>query len=83
MTLRQPHQAAVLLSEEIVFLRSCLSACSDLLGWIGRNGGDPGRALLAAACRSAAAGNTPGHLEYDLSLCIDYLDVAPAAWRNQ
>jgi hypothetical protein len=82
MSLRQPHEAALLFSEEVAFLRASLSACSSVLDWIGRNGGDQGRALLAEACRSVAGRNTPGHLEYDLNLAIDYLDFAPAARRK-
>ena len=78
MTLRASHQEAFLTSEEAAFVRQSLTACSRLLTWITDNGGEQGQALLAAAARAAAGGNTPGHLAYDVSLAIDYLDFAPA-----
>jgi hypothetical protein len=80
MSLRQPHEAVLLFSEEVAFLRAALSASSSVLDWISRNGGE---ALLAEACRSVAGRNTPGHLEHDLNLAIDYLDFAPAARRDR
>jgi hypothetical protein len=82
MTLRAPHEPALLTSDEIAFVRKSLSACSSLLAWIDRNGSEHSKALLADAARATAERNTPGHLEYDVNLAIDYLDFAPA-WRTR
>ncbi len=79
MTLRAPHQDARLSSEEIEVIRSALTACSQLLYWAARHGGPQVRTALDQATRAAADGRTPGHLRYDVSLAIDYLDFAPAA----
>ena len=78
MTLRAPHQDAVLSSEEIEVIRSALTACSQLLYWAARHGDRQFRAALDEAARAAAGGHTAGHLRYDVSLAIDYLDFAPA-----
>jgi hypothetical protein len=83
MTLRQPHQPALLTSDEVAFIRKSLIASSDLLAWISRNGGEHGRALLTEASWATAGKNTPGHLAYDVNLAIDYLDFAPGAGRNR
>jgi len=79
MTLRTPHQDARLSSEQIEVIRDALTACSQLLYWAARHGDRQFRAALEAAARAAADGRTPGHLRYDVSLAIDYLDFAPAA----
>jgi hypothetical protein len=78
MTARPACQDTMLTSEETAFIRHALAACSQALAWMGQHGGPQGQALLAEAAR-AAAGITPGHLGYDVSLAIDYLDFAPAA----
>ncbi len=78
MTLRAPHQNAVLSSEEIEVIRSALTGCSQLLYWAARHGSPQVRAALDQAARAAADGRTPGHLRYDVSLAIDYLDFAAA-----
>ena len=82
MTLRQPHQDAIVTAEEIAFIRHALLACSHALDWIQRNGGPQGQALLAEATR-ATSGNTPGHVGYDACLAIDYLDFTTPAWRTR
>ena len=79
MTLRAPHQDALLTSEEIEVIRGALAACSRLLRWAERHDS----AALAKAARAAYGGRTPGHLRYDVSLAIDYLDFAPAARRKR
>ena len=83
MTLRAPHQDARLTSEEIAVIRSALTACSQLLSRAGRHGGPQSRAVLDQAARAAGGGRTLGHLRYDISLAIDYLDFAPAARRQR
>jgi hypothetical protein len=82
MTLRQPHEDAIVTAEEIAFIRRALLACSHALDWIGKNGGPQGQALLAEAAR-ATSGNTPGHLGYDACLAIDYLDFTAPARRTR
>jgi hypothetical protein len=79
MTLRAPHQAARLTSEETEVIRSALTACSQLLYWAERHGGPQARAVLDQAARAAAGGRTRGDLRYDVCLAIDCLDFAPAA----
>jgi hypothetical protein len=49
MTLRQPHEDAIVTAEEIAFIRRALLACSDALDWIEHHGGPQGQALLAEA----------------------------------
>ena len=83
MTLRAPHEPALLTSEEIAFVRKSLCACSSLLDWITRNGGEHGKALLAEASWATAGRAAPGHVAYDVNLAIDYLDFAPAARRTR
>jgi hypothetical protein len=80
MTLRQPHEDAIVTAEEIAFIRRALLACSHALDWIEKNGGPQGHALLAAR---ATSGNTPGHVGYDACLAIDYLDFTSPARRTR
>ena len=82
MTLRQPHEDAIVTAEEIAFIRRALLACSRALDWIEKNGGPHGQALLAEAARTTS-GNTPGHLGYDACLAIDYLDFTTPARRTR
>jgi len=79
MTLRAPHQDAKLSSEEIEVIHGALTACSQVLYRAARHGGPQFRTALDQATRAAAGGRTAGHLRYDVSLAIDYLDFAPAA----
>jgi hypothetical protein len=79
MTLRQPHEDAVLFSEEIPVIRQALAACSTLLAWAEKNGGPQFREAVAEAAGAAGPGRSPSGLAYDISLSIDYLDFAPAA----
>ena len=66
---------------EVAYLRQMLVTCSQLLSRAHRDGG-PASALLASLTRQLAGGRSPGGLQHDLSLAIDYLDLAPAA-RSQ
>ena len=81
MTLRQPHEDAIVTAEEIAFIRRALLACSGALEWIATNGGLQGQALLAEATR-ATSSNTPGHVGYDACLAVDYLDFTTPARRT-
>jgi hypothetical protein len=82
MTLRQPHEDAIVTAEEIAFIRRALLACSHALDWIEKYGGPQGQALLAEATR-ATSGSTPGHVGYDACLATDYLDFTTPARRNR
>jgi hypothetical protein len=82
VTLRQPHEDAIVSAEEIAFIRRALLACSHALDWIEKNGGPQGQALLAQATR-ATSGDTPGHVGYDVCLAVDYLDFTTPARRTR
>ena len=79
MTLRAPHQDAVLTSEEVAVIRRVLAACSEVLTWAGQHGDREFREMLADATRAADGHRSPGGLAYHVNLAIDYLDFAPAA----
>lgn len=81
MTLRQPHEEAVLSGQEVALVRQVLAGCSQLLTRA-QDGAGPAGALLAEATRQAADGRSPGGLLYYINLAIDYLDFAPAARRR-
>jgi hypothetical protein len=63
---------------EVAYLRQLLVTCSQLLSAAHRDGG-PASALLAGLTRQLAGGRSPGGLQDDLRLAVDYLDFAPAA----
>ena len=79
MTLRAPHQDAVLTSEEVAVIRRVLAACSQVLTWAGRHGDQEFREMLAEVTRAAEGNRSPGGLACSVNLAIDYLDFAPAA----
>jgi hypothetical protein len=80
MSLRQPHEEAILSSEEIAMVRQVLVDCSLLLTTAQDLAGVP----LAEATRAAtAAKRSPGGMLYYLNLAIDYLDFAPASRRRR
>ena len=79
MTLRAPHQDAVLSSEEVAVIRRALAACSQVLTWAGRHGDPEIRDMMAEATHAAEGNRSPGGLAYHVNLAIDYLDFAPAA----
>lgn len=79
MSLRRPHEDALLTSEEITVIRRALTACSNLLAWAGAHAGPEFREALIAASEHAGRSRSPGGLHYDVNLAIDYLDFAPAA----
>jgi hypothetical protein len=83
MTLRQPGQDAILFSDEVPVIRRALAACSRLLDWAEENGGPQFRDAVAQASEAAGLSRSPSGLAYDISLAIDYLDFAPAAWKNR
>jgi hypothetical protein len=79
MTLRQPHQDAVLLAQDAARVRQALVACSRLLAWAEDSYGPEFTAAAGAAAEAASLGRAPAVLAYQVSLAIDCLDFAPAA----
>jgi len=79
MTLRRPHEDAVLTGEEIAVIRRALSACSQVLTWASQHGDRKFREMLTEMTWAADGHRCPGGLAYDVNLAIDYLDFAPAA----
>jgi hypothetical protein len=79
MTLRRPHEDAIVTAEDMAMIRRLLVTCSDVLIWAGLHAGlDYHHAVMditAAAGRSATAGG----LVYDVNLAIDCLDFAEPA----
>jgi hypothetical protein len=78
MTLRQPHQDAVLAPEDIAMIRLALTACSQLLSCAGQHGGPQVRAAMAEVSEAAGISRSPSALGCAVSLAIDYLDFASA-----
>jgi hypothetical protein len=79
MTLRRPHEDAILTAGDMAMIRQLLVTCSDVLIWAGLHAGlDYCYAVMditAAAGRSATAGG----LVSDVNLAIDCLDFAEPA----
>ena len=80
MTLRQPHEQAVLSAREIAMVRLVLADCARLLIVALEDASPQAPALLARAADAATANRrSPDGLIYFINLAIDYLDFAPAA----
>ena len=79
MTLRQPHQDALLPAADAAMIRQVLGACSDLITWAERHCGPQFAAAAAAAAEAAGFSRAPGALAGQASLAIDYLDFAEHA----
>jgi hypothetical protein len=79
MTLRQPHEDAILAAQDATRMRQALAACSRLLAWAQEHGGPQFAAAAGEAAGAAGLGRAPGALAYEVSLAIDCLDFAPAA----
>jgi hypothetical protein len=83
MTLRQPHQDAVLPAADVAFIREVLVACSDLLTWAKANCGPQFEAAAADAAEAARFSRAPGALTGEVNLAIDVLDFSGAARRTR
>jgi hypothetical protein len=81
MTLRQPHQDAVLASQDAARIRQVLVTCSQLLAWAEANCGPRFSAAAQDAAEAAGFSRAPGALASEVNLAIDTLDFADAA-RN-
>jgi hypothetical protein len=79
MTLRQPHQDALLAAGDAARIRQVLAACSRLLS---RAEADCGPRFAAAAqdeAEAAGFSRAPGALASEVNLAIDMLDFCDAA----
>ena len=84
MTLRQPHEDALLTGEDAAFLRQVLSDCSKLLTWADDYDDPQVKKMLAeAAWATTTDKRSLGGLIYYINLAIDYLDFAAAARRRR
>ena len=79
MTLRRPHQDAVLPAADVAVIRQVLGACADLIAWAEKNCGPLFAAAAADAAQAAGFSRAPGALAGRASLAIDYLDFAGPA----
>jgi len=77
MTLRQPHQDAILPAADAARIRQVLAACAQLLSWAEAN------PQFAAAARdiaqAAGLSRAPSALAGEVNLAIDTLDFCDAA----
>ena len=83
MTLRQPCEDAVLPAADVAMIRQVLGACAGLIAWAEKNCGREFGWAAGDVAEAAGFSRAPGALTGEASLTIDYLDFAPAAWRNR
>ena len=81
MTLRQPHQDAVLPAADAAMIRQVLVACAGLITWAEKNCGREFGWAAGDAAEAAGFSRAPGPLAGQASLAIDILDFAGAARR--
>ena len=79
MTLRQPHQDAVLPAADAARIRQVLTACSQLLSWAEANCGPRFAAAAQDIAQAAGLSRAPGALAGEVNLAIDMLDFCDAA----
>jgi len=79
MTLRRPHQDALLPAADAARLRQILVACSQLLSWVEANCGPQFAAAAQDAAEAAGFSRAPGALAYEVNLAFDTLDFCDAA----
>jgi len=79
MTLRQPHQDALLAAGDAARVRQVLAACSQLLSWAEANGGPRFAAAAQDTAEAAGLSRAPGALAGEVNLAIDTLDFCDAA----
>jgi len=79
MTLRQPHQDAVLPAADAARIRQVLAACSQLLSWAEANCGPRFAAAAQDIAQDAGLSRAPGALAGEVNLAIDMLDFCDAA----
>jgi hypothetical protein len=79
MTLRQPHQDALLPAGDAARIRQVLVACSQLLSWAEANAGPRFAAAAQDTAQTAGLSRAPGALAGEVNLAIDTLDFCDAA----
>jgi len=79
MTLRQPHEDAVLEAGDAARLRQVLVACSRILAWADKHCGPQFAAAAQDAAEDAGLSRAPGALAGAVSLAIDTADFSRAA----
>jgi len=79
MTLRQPHQDAVLPAADAARIRQVLAACSQLLSRAEANCGPRFAAAAQDIAQAADLSRAPGALAGEVNLAIDMLDFCDAA----
>ena len=83
MTLRQPHEDAVLQAGDAARLRQVLVACSQVLSWAKANCGPQFTAAAQDAAEATGLSRAPGALVGEVNLAIDTLDFSDAAGSAQ
>jgi len=83
MTLRQPHQDALLPAADTARMRQVLAACSQLLSWAEANCGPQFAAAAQDIAEAAGLSRAPGALVSEVNLAIDMLDFSQAARSAQ
>jgi hypothetical protein len=73
---RTSEMDILLTSQDAERIRGVLAACSKLLAWAERYGDREFQGALHDAVVTAHGSGPPGHLRYDINLCIDYIDFA-------
>ena len=79
MTLRQPHQDALLPAGDAARIRQVLIACAQLLSWAEANCGPRFAAAAQDTAQAAGLSRAPGALAGEVNLAIDTLDFSQAA----
>jgi len=79
MTLRRPHQDAIVTAEDMASIRRLLITCSDVLIWAGLHAGTDYHYAVMDITTAAGRPGTAGGLVSDVNLAIDCLDFAEPA----
>jgi len=79
MTLRHPHEDALLPAGDAARMRQVLVACSHLLAWAEANCGPQFAAAAQDTAEAAGFSRAPGALAYQVNLAIDTPDFSDAA----
>ena len=76
MTLRQPHQDALLPAGDAARMRQILVTCSQLLAWAEAHAGPQFAAAAQEVAEAAGFSRAPGALAGEVNLAIDTLDFS-------
>ena len=79
MTLRRPHEDAIVTAEDMAMIRRLLVTCSDVLIWAGLHAGTDYHYAVRDITAAAGCSATAGGLVSDVNLAIDCLDFAGPA----